>query len=110
RAFEARAERPSDDRYGRSIRVKVNVADVLRAELARSSWKRESVAIRAATAPSQPAEGRYRLTRACIRELGAARTPFSLITRGPMVRRDADVLVDAARRAAGHARVSAPTL
>jgi hypothetical protein len=33
RAFERRADRPSDDRYGRSIRVKVNVVDVLRAEL-----------------------------------------------------------------------------
>ena len=58
RAFEARADRPSDDRYGRSIRVKVNVADVLRRELARPSWKRESVAIGAATDPYQPAEGR----------------------------------------------------
>ena len=45
RAFEARAERPSDDRYGRSIRVKVNVAEVLRRELARPSWTRECVAI-----------------------------------------------------------------
>ncbi len=71
RAFEARADRPSDDRYGRSIRVKVNVADVLRRELARPSWKRESVAVGAATDPYQPAEGRYRLTRACIRELGS---------------------------------------
>jgi DNA repair photolyase len=110
RAFEARADRPFDDRYGRSIRVKVNVADVLRRELARPSWKRESVAIGAATDPYQPAEGRYRLTRACIRELGAARTPFSLITRGPMIRRDADVLVDAARRAKVHGSFSVPTL
>ena len=86
RAFEARADRPSDDRYGRSIRVKVNVADVLRRELSRPSWKRESVAVGAATDPYQPAEGRYRLTRACIVELGRSRTPFSLITRGPMVR------------------------
>ena len=30
RAFERRADRPSDDRYGRSIRVKINVAEVLR--------------------------------------------------------------------------------
>ena len=110
RAFEARAERPSDDRYGRSIRVKVNVADVLRAELARSSWKRETVAIGAATDPYQPAEGRYRLTRACIRELAAARTPFSLITRGPMVRRDVDVLVEAAQRTKVHVSFSVPTL
>ena len=110
RAFEARADRPSDDRYGRSIRVKVNVADVLRRELARPSWKRESVAVGAATDPYQPAEGRYRLTRACIVELGRSRTPFSLITRGPMVRRDVDVLVDAARRAKVHVSFSVPTL
>ena len=83
---------------------------MLRAELARSSWKRESVAIGAATDPYQPAEGRYRLTRACIRELGAARTPFSLITRGPMVRRDVDVLVEAAQRTKVHVSFSVPTL
>src|SRR6476659_4931772 len=110
RAFEARADRPSDDRYGRSIRVKVNVADVLRRELARPSWKRESVAIGAATDPYQPAEGRFRLTRACIRELGRARTPFSLITRGPLIRRDVDVLVEAASRAKVHVSFSVPTL
>ena len=110
RAFEARAERPSDERYGRSIRVKTNVAEVLRRELGRSSWERESVAIGAATDPYQPAEGRFRLTRACIRELGAARTPFSLITRGPMIRRDVDVLVEAAARARVHVSVSIPTL
>ena len=110
RAFEARADRPSDDRYGRSIRVKVNVAEVLRRELARASWKRESVAVGAATDPYQPAEGRYRLTRACIRELGFGRTPFSLITRGPMIRRDVDVLVEAARRAKVHVSFSIPTL
>ena len=71
RAFEKRADRPSDDRYGSSIRVKVNVADVLRAELARPSWKHEFVAVGAATDPYQPAEGRYRLTRACIEAFAA---------------------------------------
>src|SRR5437667_5852711 len=88
RAFERRADRPSDDRYGTSIRVKVNVAEVLRRELARPSWAREWVAIGAATDPYQPAEGRYRLTRACIEALGEAQTPFSIITRGPMIVRD----------------------
>src|SRR2546423_1217562 len=51
RHFEHRSDRPSDDRYGRSIRVKTNVAEVLRGELARPSWTRESVAIGAATDP-----------------------------------------------------------
>lgn len=110
RGFEARAERPSDDRYGRSIRVKVNVADVLATELARRSWRREEVTIGAATDPYQPAEGRYRLTRACIVVLGRARTPISIITRGPLVWRDVDVLQDAARRARVVVNVSVPTL
>ena len=110
RAFERRADRPADDRYGTSIRVKVNVADVLRRELARPSWPRECVAIGAATDPYQPAEGRYRLTRACIEALAEARTPFSIITRGPMIVRDVDVLVEAARRASVSVTFSIPTL
>ena len=95
---------------GRSIRVKTNIAAVLRRELARPSWQRESVAIGAATDPYQPAEGRYRLTRACIVELAAAATPFSLITRGPLVWRDVDVLQDASRRAQVSVSVSVPTV
>jgi len=110
RAFERRADRPADDRYGTSIRVKVNVADVLRRELARPSWARECVAIGAATDPYQPAEGRYRLTRACIEALAEARTPFSIITRGPMIVRDVDVLAEAARRASVSVTFSIPTL
>jgi DNA repair photolyase len=110
RAFEARADRPSDDRYGASIRVKTNVAEVLRRELARPSWEPSPIAIGAATDPYQPAEGRYRLTRACIEVLAGAANPFSLITRGPLVVRDIDVLAAAARRAEVSVTFSVPTL
>jgi DNA repair photolyase len=110
RAFERRADRPSDDRYGTSIRVKTNVAEVLRRELARPSWEQEPVAIGAATDPYQPAEGRYRLTRACVEALAGAANPFSIITRGPMIVRDLDVLCDAARRAEVSVTFSIPTL
>jgi DNA repair photolyase len=110
RHFEQRADRPSDDRYGRSIRVKVNVAEVLRAELARPSWRRESVSLGAATDPYQPAEGRFRLTRACLVELAEAWTPFSIITRGPLAVRDVDVLQDASSRADVSVYFSLPTL
>jgi DNA repair photolyase len=110
RAFELRADRPYDDRYGRSIRVKTNVVEVLRAQLARASWRNEPVAIGAATDPSQPAEGRYRLTRGCIEALGQAGTPFSIITRGPLIVRDVDVLADAARRVEVSVTFSVPTL
>ena len=110
RFFEQRADRPSDDRYGASIRVKTNVAEVLRKELARPSWRREVVAIGAATDPYQPAEGRYKLTRACLQELAAAANPARLITRGPMIVRDIDVLTELARRASFAVTFSVPTL
>ncbi len=73
RSFEARAERPSGAAYGASIRVKTNVAQVLAAELSRPGWRRELVAVGTATDPYQPAEGRYRLTRACLAVLARAR-------------------------------------
>jgi DNA repair photolyase len=110
RHFEKRSDRPSDDRYGTSIRVKTNVADVLRRELARASWEHEQVVIGAATDPYQPAEGKYRLTRACLETLRDAWNPFSIITRGPMIVRDLDVLVDASRRATVAVTFSIPTL
>src|SRR5690242_1244683 len=110
RAFERRADRPWDDRYGRSIRVKTNIADVLRRELGRRSWKREHVTIGAATDPYQPAEGTFRLTRGCLEALSDARTPFGIISRGPLVVRDIDVLVEASRRAEVEVNLSVPTL
>src|SRR2546429_5247845 len=108
RAFERRADRPSDHRYGTSIRVKVNIAEVLRCELARRSWDGGGVVIGAATDPYQPAEGRYRLTPACVEVLAAAAEPFSVITRGPLIVRDADVLAAAPRRADFAVCVSEP--
>src|SRR5204862_6633332 len=94
RAFELRADRPFDDRYGTSIRVKTNIAEVLDRELGRKPWKRELVVVGTATDPYQPAEGRYRLTRASIERLAAHDTPLHFITRGPMIVRDVDVLSD----------------
>jgi DNA repair photolyase len=110
RGFERRADRPSGESYGRSVRVKVNVAEVLRRELSRPSWRREAVAVGAATDPYQPAEGRYRITRGCLQAFADTRTPFSLITRGPMVVRDIDVLQRAATRAEVDVTFSVPTL
>jgi DNA repair photolyase len=110
RHFEHRSDRPSDDRYGTSIRVKTNVAEVLRKELARASWENGLVAVGAATDPYQPAEGRYKLTRACLEAFRDASNPFSIITRGPMIVRDLDVLVDAARRADVSVTFSVPTV
>jgi DNA repair photolyase len=110
RAFEKRADRPFDDRYGTSIRVKTNLVEVLRRELARPRWSHEQVVIGTATDPYQPAEGRYRLTRRSIEALTEVRNPLSIITRGPLIVRDVDVLVEAARRAPVAVTFSVPTL
>jgi DNA repair photolyase len=110
RAFELRADRPSDDRYGRTVRIKVNVAGVLRSELSRRSWAKETVVIGAATDPYQPAEGRYKLTRQCLQVMREFSNPTAMITRGPMIVRDIDVLTELARRASVHITVSIPTV
>jgi DNA repair photolyase len=110
RAFERRADRPSDDNYGRTVYVKTNVAGVLRGELSRRSWQREPVAMGSATDPYQPAEGRYRLTRGCLEALHDHGNPVHIITRGPMIVRDVDVLAALSHRAPVSVCVSVPSL
>lgn len=110
RGFELRADRDWGAGYGTTVRVKTNVVNVLRGELARRSWRRQLVAVGTATDPYQPAEGQLRLTRGCLEALAEARTPVHLVTRGPLVVRDADVLADLAGRAGCRVCLSVPTL
>jgi len=83
--------------FDTQVIVKVNVADVLRRDLARPSWGREHVALGTNTDPYQRAEGRYRLMPGIIEALTEARTPFSILTKGTLLRRDLPVLVNASR-------------
>ncbi len=76
--------------------MKTNVADVLRRELARPSWRGEQVALGTNTDPYQRAEGRYRLMPGIIETLAASGTPLSILTKGTLVRRDLGVLAAAA--------------
>ncbi len=80
------------------IVVKTNVVEVLRAELARPSWRREHVALGTNTDPYQRAEGRYRLMPGIIDALASSGTPFSILTKGTLLRRDIPDLVEAQRR------------
>ncbi len=83
--------------FDREIVVKVNVAEVLRRELARPSWRRAHVALGTNTDPYQRAEGRYRLMPGVLRALAEAGTPFSILTKGTLLRRDLPLIVAAAR-------------
>ncbi len=84
--------------FDSEIVVKVNVAEVLAKELARPSWQRHPVALGTNTDPYQRAEGRYRLMPGIIAALAAADTPFSILTKGTLLRRDIPLLQAAAER------------
>jgi DNA repair photolyase len=110
RRYHAQFEMNSGDEFASVILVKRNIAEVLRRELDRPAWKREQVALGTATDPYQPIEGHYRLTRTALELLARARTPVGLVTKGPMVVRDADVLLDVARASHCVVYMSVPTV
>ena len=83
--------------FDQQIVVKTNVVEVLRRELARPSWKREHVALGTNTDPYQRAEGRYRLMPGVIDALARSGTPFSILTKGTLARRDLPLLAAASR-------------
>jgi DNA repair photolyase len=100
RKYQKHLELDAGDQFSTVILVKANLPQALAREVRKASWDRETVAIGTATDPYQPIEGHYKLTRQSIQILAAARTPISIVTKGPMVVRDADVLA-AARDAGG---------
>lgn len=84
--------------FDSQIIVKVNVAEVLGRELARPTWRGESVALGTNTDPYQRAEGRYRLMPGIINALSRSGTPLSILTKGTLLRRDLPLLAEARQR------------
>lgn len=84
--------------FDNEIIVKVNVAEVLQRELSKPSWGRHPVALGTNTDPYQRAEGRYRLMPGIIAALANNGTPFSILTKGTLLRRDLDLIAEAAER------------
>ena len=84
--------------FDTEIVVKTNVAEVLTRELARPGWQHEHVALGTNTDPYQRAEGRYRLMPGVIEALAGSGTPFSILTKGPLLRRDLPLLEGASRQ------------
>jgi len=99
-----------DDEFSSLIFVKVNFAEVLARELDKPSWTRELAALGTATDPYQPIEGHYKLTRRALKALVAGRTPVGIVTKGPMIVRDRDVLADLSAVAECTVCVSVPTV
>ena len=110
RRYQTQFELGPDDHFSSFILVKVNLVDVLKRELDKPAWVREQVAVGTATDPYQPIEGLYKLTRRSLEALLAARTPVGLVTKGPMVVRDADLLAELGRTAGCTVYMSVPSV
>ena len=109
RRYHPHLELDAGDEFASVILVKVNFADVLRRELGRPR-RRELIGFGTATDPYQPIEGRYRLSRRVLEALVENPAPVGLITKGPMVVRDVDLLRDLSERTDCTVHVSVPTV
>ena len=116
RRYQKQLELGAGDDFSSIILVKVNFADRLRRELSRESWRvrnaqePELIALGTATDPYQPIEGHYQLSRRALEVLVEQPASIGLITKGPMVVRDKDLLVELSRRATCTVSVSIPTV
>src|SRR5579862_1677494 len=110
RRYQTQFELGPGDEFSSLIFVKVNFPDVLRRELDKPSWAREQVALGTATDPYQPIEGHYKLTRRVLEALIAGRTPVGIVTKGPMIVRDKELLAELTRVAGCTVCVSVPTV
>jgi DNA repair photolyase len=90
------------------IVVKENAPALLAAELARPSWRRETIAFSGVTDCYQPLERRFRLTRRCLEVCLDHRTPVGIVTKGALVTRDIDLLRELSRRHGAHVYLSIP--
>jgi DNA repair photolyase len=96
--------------FEREIVVKVNVPELLRAELARPSWKHDLVALGTNTDPYQWVESRYRFMPEILTALEEAETPVSVLTKSPLLLRDIDLYERMSKRLPVSVNLSVPTL
>jgi DNA repair photolyase len=79
------------------IYAKTNLAETLRGELAKPSYRCKPINIGSNTDPYQPIEKRWRLTRAALELLAECKHPFTIVTKNALVERDLDLLVPMAK-------------
>lgn len=110
RKFQTQLELNAGDDFASVIFVKTNFVEVLRRELDKPTWTKETIGFGTATDPYQPIEGTYKLSRGVLEALRDAATPVGIVTKGPMIVRDIDVLQDLSKRTACRIHISVPTV
>ncbi len=94
--------------FDRKIVVKPHAARLLREEFEKKRWRGELIVFSGVTDCYQPLEASLRLTRGCLEVCAAYGNPVAIITKGPLIERDLDVLIELNRRARLHVTVSIP--
>ena len=110
RKYQPHLELDAGDQFASVIFVKTNFVDVLRRELDKPSWTKETIGFGTATDPYQPIEGTYQLSRGTLAALRDAASPVGIVTKGPMIVRDVDLLQDLSKRATCRVHISVPTV
>jgi DNA repair photolyase len=82
--------------FNSKVIVKVNAPELLRAKLSSRGWAGEHIAMGTNVDCYQRAEGRYELMRGIIAALRDAHNPFSILTKGTLILRDLDLLLESA--------------
>lgn len=83
--------------FERRLVAKVNAPELLARAFERAGWRGERVALSGVTDPYQPHEASYGLTRRCLEVCLRYRNPVVVVTKGALVRRDADLLAELSR-------------
>ncbi|MBS2022697.1 MAG: PA0069 family radical SAM protein [Deltaproteobacteria bacterium] len=94
--------------FERKIVVKPKAGELLREAFEKPSWKGELLVFSGVTDCYQPAEAQWKLTRACLSVCAEYRNPVGIITKGPLIERDLDLLLALHERASVQMSVSIP--
>lgn len=92
------------------IFVKDNAAEILERTFLKRGYRASPITLGTATDPYQPVEKVRRISRSLIELMVKYRHPFSLITKSALVRRDADLLQQAAALGLVKVMISVTTL
>ncbi|HVU88166.1 MAG TPA: PA0069 family radical SAM protein [Pirellulales bacterium] len=92
------------------VMVKHDAPALLRAALAKPSWRGEMIMMSGVTDCYQPIERKLRLTRGLLEVMREARQCCGIITKNALVTRDLDILADMARQNLVHVHVSVTSL